>query len=346
VRADILNLQQAGARVTMMGDFNDPVYAYFNPCIAYDGDGKIRINIRACTFAVLPRGPYYFRDGVPYSKTKNLYGYLDPETLAVTGLQEVQYSPDTPQEIWRIGGLEDARLFWREDGMHFIGVQVDTRPAYRTPPQQAEFVYDELTNTLQYYRTMFGESPIRGEKNWMPPDVPGTFDFSYSPTEVIANNGKVFGSRYAGFIHGSSQLLWQPESETYLAVLHSKHRDPLIVGRAYDNMIYVHYFAEYNAAGLLKKISQPFTFGLEDYIQFVAGAVEVDGDLLMSLGAGDARMGFARIRKEKVLSMLKPYDGTEHSPLPPLTRAQQRYLDYASINIQQSVRPVPPPIIR
>lgn len=324
MRNSLTNIQDLGARVTMTGEYNDPVYTYINPSIAYDGKGKLRIVIRSCNFVVTPHGGYGYRDGI-YSKSKNLYGYLDPDTLTITGLKELKYSADTPDDIKLISGLEDARLYWRKDGMHFIGARTDRRQAYYYPSQQAEFVLHEPTNTLKYLRTMTGESPARPEKNWLPTDRPGPFEYSYSPTQVYKKG--VQGVRYSGFIHGSSQLLWQPKTKTWLAVLHSKHLDPLIVGhKVYDKMIYVHYFAEYNEAGTLIKLSQPFTFGLQDYIQFVAGAVEYKDNLLMSLGAGDARMGFASINKNIINNLLKPYGGTEASPLPPITRAHLRYI--------------------
>lgn len=333
----VLNLQDM-ARVTVMGDINEPVYAYFNPSIAYDGKGRLRIVIRACTFRPIPGGTYDYRDGSNYSKTKNMYGYLDPVTLEVTELTELAYDSDTPPEIVR-SGLEDARLYWRKDGMHFIGVHVDTRPEHRYPPLQAEFIYDEKAKELRYIRTMFGESPARGEKNWLPPDVPSDkFEYNYSPTQVIKDGVELEGVRYAGFIHGSSQLLWQPKTKSYLAVLHSKHLDPLIVGKVYDKMLYVHYLAEYNEQGYLIRISDPFTLGLADNIQFVSGMVEIEGDLLMSFGAGDARWGFARLDKARAIKLLKPYAALEREPIKPLTRPQHKYIVFQQLENRQSLR--------
>lgn len=323
--SSILNLQTIGARVTMMGDINDPVYTYINPSIAFDGKGKLRIVIRSCNFAVEPEGKFYYREGT-YSKSKVLYGYIDPITLEVSGLQELKYCKDTPFHIVN-SGLEDARLYWREDGMHFIGAEVDRRPQHNYPAQQAEFVYDEQAKELKYLRTMFGESPARAEKNWMPPDVPSKlFEYNYSPTQVI-QQGKLSGVRYDGWIHGSSQLLWQPKSKTYIAMLHSKHANPMIVEKVYDHMIYVHYFAEYNEQGFLQQITAPFTFGLQDNIEFVAGMVEHQGKLIVSLGAGDGRWGIVSIDKNILIKLLKPYGGIEVSPLPSPDRELQRYLD-------------------
>ena len=194
---EVTNLQNAGARVTMLGDVNDPIYAYFNPSIAYDGKGKLRINIRACNFAVKPHGDWYIRGKVRHAQTKNMYGYLNPDTLEITGLKEVKHDDKTPEEIASISGLEDARLFWREDGMHFSGVRVDTRIEYRTPGRMAELVLDEKTGTLKYLRTMYSPSLIRTEKNWMPTDKPADFEYSYSPTQVYKNNA-VQGEVYEG----------------------------------------------------------------------------------------------------------------------------------------------------
>lgn len=333
----VSNLQDL-ARVTVMGDINDPIYAYFNPSIAYDGKGKLRIVIRACTFRPIPGGTYDYRDGSNYSKTKLMYGYIDPITYEVTDLKELGYCKDTPSEIVR-SGLEDARLYWRKDGMHFIGVHVDTRPEHRYPPQQAEFIYNETTDQLKYIRTMFGESPARGEKNWLPTDKPSKlFEYNYSPTQVIKEGVKLEGVRYAGFIHGSSQLIYQPKTKTYLAVLHSKHADPLVVGRVYDKMLYVHYMAEYNAEGYLIKLSDPFTLGLADNIEFVSGMVEHGDDLLMSFGAGDARWGMARISKDRATNLLKPYAAIEREPIKELTRPQHKYITFQQLEQRQLAR--------
>lgn len=311
----LLNIQDMGARVTVLGDYNDAGYPYYNPSLAYDGSGKLRISIRSCNFTVKPDGKWHFADGGDHALSKVLYGYLDADTLTITELKQLEYGIDTPIETRDISGLEDARIFWRKNGMHFSGVQIDTRAGFGYPAQQAEYVLDNKTGKLEYLHTMRSFSPAQPEKNWLPTDKPGRFDYSYSPTQVYRNNTieTVGADRYVGDLHGSSQLLWQPESSTYLAVLHIKHLNPL-AGVKYDNYTYMHFFAEYNQDGLLIKLSKPFTFGTGENIEFASGMVEVGNDMMISFGIRDARLGIARLPKATFIEQLNDYDGTVSLP--------------------------------
>lgn len=311
----MINIQDYGARVVVMADINDDQYPYYNPSIAFDGKGKLRIAIRSCNFTVKPDGYWHLADGSDHAITKVLYGYLDPETYTISDLKELKYSDGAPFETKQITGLEDARIYWRKDGMHFSGVEIDTRRFFIRPARQAEYVLDEATDTLQYIRTMASPNPTRPEKNWQPADKPGLFDYSYSPTEVYKDDRVqlVGDAPYRGYIHGSSQLIWQPKSKTYLTVLHSKHLNPM-AGVVYDKYKYLHYFAEYSDQGVLLRISDPFTFGLGENIEFASGMVELGNDLLISIGIRDARLGLVRLAKETVLTMLHAYDPNEKPP--------------------------------
>lgn len=311
----VTNIQDLGARVTVLGDYNDPEYPYYNPSLAYDGNGKLRISIRSCNFTVKPDGTWHFADGGDHAQSKILYGYLDADTLTVSELQELKYGADAPVETKDISGLEDARMFWRKNGMHFSGVEIDTRASFGRPAAQAEYVLDNGTGKLEYLHTMRSFSPAQPEKNWLPTDKPGKFDYSYSPTQVYRNNNieTVGDSRYVGDIHGSSQLIWQPKSRTYLAVLHIKHLNPL-AGVKYDNYIYLHMLAEYNEDGLLINMSDPFTFGTGENIEFASGMVEVGDDMLISFGIRDARLGLARLPKKTFIEQLNKYNGTINLP--------------------------------
>src|SRR5690606_28314274 len=104
-----------------------------------------------------------------------------------------------------------------------------------------------------------------------------------------------------------------PDTETYLAVLHSKHLNPM-AGVVYDKYIYLHYFGEYSKDGVLIRVSDAFTFGTGENIEFASGLVELGDDMLISFGIRDARLGMARLTKSAVLATLNDYDGTETVP--------------------------------
>lgn len=304
----VINLQQEGTKIIILPNV-DPMWPYYNPAMAYDGDGNLRINIRSCNFTVGDEMAWHLTHG-DRAITKNLYGYLDPETYDITDLKEIKYSKDSPEEL-HVTGLEDARIFWRKDGMHFSGTQVDTRKGFMKPAHIAEGVYNEKTGVLKYLRTLEKPDPNRVEKNWMSTDKPNNhFDFSYSPTQTW-KDGKTIGDEYRGMLHGGSALLKQKDG-TYLALLHSKHIHPEW-GRGYNKYHYVNYFAQYNEQGLLTKISPSLTLNL-GRIEFGGGMVEYGKYMLMSFGIKDENVVIARIEKTKLMDLLQPYNVNADRP--------------------------------
>lgn len=306
----LLNIRDIGATVTVLQD-NDQAWPYYNPSIAWDESGALRIAIRACNFTVRPEGGWYLTQG-DHAKTKVMYGYLDPNTLTITGLAEVLPSKDSPEAIHKCG-LEDGRLFLRGKTMHIIGVQVDTTQKHIIPASQAEFSIGKYGDNMEYIRTLKKPDENRVEKNWMPTDKETpAFDFQYSPTQTW-KDGIVTGPDYDGNLHGGTQLLQQKDG-TWLAIIHDvKHatfvRRPGERRRRKRN--YIHYLAEYSTAGQLQRLSRPFIFGTTavdfEGIEFAAGMVEHKGDLLVSFGIRDAKIGIARIPKAAAIKLLEPY---------------------------------------
>jgi hypothetical protein len=285
-------------------EHNDKEYPYYNPSIALDDRGRIRIAIRSCNFTLRSNGSWYLADGLPHAKTKVLYGFLDEERYDIYNLKELKYSQDSPKETGEISGLEDGRLFLRGKDMHIIGVQVDTRDKITTPASIAEYSINDKTNTLEYIVTHKKPDHSRVEKNWGVTNVAASFDFNYSPTQVHSN-GTVIGEEYKSDIHGGTQLIQQPDG-TYLAVVHTRILN-LMKRFTYDSNKYISMFARYSKEGFMIELSDPFHFGSGENIEFAAGMVEKKGKLIISLGIRDSYMGLAKIDKEAAVSMLKPY---------------------------------------
>lgn len=300
---EAVDLQQLGAMILTYGEIDDPAMRLFNPSIAFH-DGKLKIAIRSCNFAVERHGRWYFRDGSAYSKTDVVYGDLDPDTLVVSDPKKLKLSKDSPTRTLT-AGLEDVRLFSRKDGMHAIGFESDrlTRSLHNGSASLAEYVIKG--NELQYIRTLAKPKPEAVEKNWSPTDVPSKeFDFTYSPTQVWSD-GKVIGRQYTGEIHGGSQLLKQKDG-TYLSIVHEKKLDRLYsrVG-VYDKFVYTHYLARHDKGGIITQLSKPFRFGTNENIEFAAGMVEYKGDFLISLGIRDCKFAIANISKEKLMGLFE-----------------------------------------
>lgn len=310
-----VDLQELGATLVTYGEIDDPAMRHFNPSIAFH-DGKLKIAIRSCNFAVERGGKWYFRDGNAYSKTDVLYGDLDPDTLQVTNLSKLKLSGNSPTRVL-VAGLEDVRLFSRKDGMHAIGFESDrlTRSLHNESASLAEYVIkgDELI----YIRTLEKPKKDWPEKNWAPTDVPTReFDFTYSDTQVW-KDGKLIGEPSTTQIHGGSQLLQQSDG-SYLSIVHEKILDPKhayaysrLSRNVYDKYIYYTYLARHNKQGTVTQLSKPFRFGTLENIEFASGMVEYNGDLLISLGIRDCKFAIARIGKNKLLGLMEPEVGSQ-----------------------------------
>lgn len=300
--ATSLDLQELGADLRIYGETDDLAMRNFNPSLAFH-NGDLKISLRSCNFAVRRHGSFYFRDGNAYSKTDVLFGDLDPETLQVSNIKKLNLDKDSPTRVL-VAGLEDVRLFSRKDGLHAIGFESDrlTRSLHNESATMAEYVVKG--NELKYIRTLEKPDSKVVEKNWSPTDVAtSNFDFTYSPTQVW-KAGKVYGYPTKSQIHGGSQLIKQKDG-TFLSIVHQKIAD-VRLGRFYDRFVYFTYLARHDKNGLITHLTPRFKFGTHENIEFASGLVEHDDHFIISLGIRDAKYAIAKIRKDKLVSLLEP----------------------------------------
>lgn len=301
---EAIDLQELGAELKIFGEIDDVAMRHFNPSIAWH-DGKLKIAIRSCNFAVKRLGDWYFRDGSAYSKTDVLYGDLNPESLTVSNLTKLKLSDNSPTRTL-VAGLEDARLFSRKDGMHAIGFESDrlSRSLHNETASLAEYLIKG--NDLKYIRTLEKPDKKTVEKNWQPVDVETAyFEYTYSPTQVWQGSN-VLGDKYNGEIHGGSQLLEQNDG-TYLSLVHEKIADVRYGRSVYDRYVYYTYLARHDKIGNIIQLSKPFRFGTLENIEFASGMVECNGDFLISFGIRDCKWAIARIDKEKLTNLLEDW---------------------------------------
>lgn len=298
-----LNLPSIGSDILIYGEIDSANMRYFNPSIAWH-EGKLKIAIRSCNFAIRPQGSFYFRDGSAYSKTDVMYGDLSPNTLQVSNLSKLELV-DAPTRTM-VAGLEDVRLFSRNDGMHAIGFESDrlTRSLHNTSATLAEYVI--AGDKLKHIRTLEKPKAETPEKNWSPSDISSQeFDFTYSDTQTW-KNGKLFGEPTKTQIHGGTQLLKQKDG-TYLGIVHDKVVNPRL-RTSYDRYVYRHFLARYDKNGIVTHLTGPFTFGMHENIEFASGMVEHQGNFLISFGIRDCKYGIARINKEVLADLLRPIE--------------------------------------
>ena len=252
-----------------------------------------------------------------YIKSRTWFALVDPETLEVSGLQEVKYL--NPPEIPSRRGAEDARLYWRDGSWYFTAVVYE--PPTIMYARLCVYKYDEKTSTATFVEMLQAPHATRSEKNWMAPDVPtDKFDFIYSSTSVY-KEGKILGipenmeasvsdEKYLSSIRGGSGLVRQNDG-TYLAVVHDVYVD---VRRQFNaqsfgievvhHREYTHYFARYSEEGRLTHLSPAFLFKKAG-IEYAAGLAEHKDNLIISFGARDILSGLVKVPKAKVVQSLQ-----------------------------------------
>lgn len=305
---EFVDLQRLGAELRIYGEISDPAMRHFNPSIVWYKD-KLKIAIRSCNFAVVPKGKWYFRDGRAHSITDVLIGDLDPETLQVTNLEKYDVSPDSPKEVL-LAGVEDVRLYVRNNKLMASGFISDrvTRSLHNASAGMAEF--EVKGKELKYIRSV--PKPVKEtvEKNWCPPDKPSKlFDYTYSDSQVY-KDGELIGTPTRTNIHGGSILLEQNDG-TYLSIVHEKVVDTQLnirnvgrynraAGNIYDKYIYLTYLARHDKQGIITNLSKPFRFGTLENIEFAAGLAEYEDNLIMTLGIRDCKYAICKIIKQKM----------------------------------------------
>lgn len=299
-----LDLQELGAELRIYGEIEGGL-RHFNPSLSASGGG-IDISVRSCNFAVERGGKWYFRDDSAYSKTDVLIGWVDPTNLTVFGLKKAEISNDSPINV-KLAGLEDVRLFNREDGLYAIGFESDrlTRTLHNDSAGMAVFKYDN--SSLKYIKSLPKPKKEIVEKNWCPPDQPSNlFDYTYSDTQVY-KDGKLIGQPSKTQIHGGTVLLKQKDG-TYLSLVHEKKLAPgmrMVNHKVYDKYVYYTYLARHNKQGIITHLTPPFRFGTLENIEFASGLVEWDDDFIISLGIRDCKYALCIIAKHKLVDLLK-----------------------------------------
>lgn len=265
----------------------------YNPGLARDPKGNIWISIRSCVtnlelFKNMEH-PNHYRNYLHV-------GLLDEDTLEISELKEILPAEEYEGFQW---GIEDIRLFWREDGLHGIGVIIPiVEGQYKL--RQAEILIDHKAGTftmLKDHGRPFGHA----EKNWSPPEMPtDKFDFIYSSTAIVKDD-KVIGEEGDLFIHNGTPLV--PYEDGYISLGH-------VVCAVLGERTYATIGLKWSADGELLEHSQFFHFnvgwreGLKETIEFASGLLWSKGkegeELLVGLGVKDEVTGLCKMPLSKL----------------------------------------------
>lgn len=274
---------------------------HYNPGLCRDPDGTIWISIRSCEtnlelFKNLEH-PNHYRNFLHLGK-------LNEETLEVTELKELFPEEEYEGFQW---GIEDIRLFWREDGLHGIGVIIPIQEGtYKL--RQAEILIDHKKGTFKLLKD-WGRPFGHAEKNWMPSEHSNpNFDFTYSPTQIV-KDGEVIGEPNDLFIHNGTPLIEYEDG--YISVGHA-------VVAVLGERTYAQIALKWNANGRLVGHSQFFHFnvgwreGLKETIEFASGLLWSKGkegrELIIGLGVKDEVAGICKL--DIGLLQWEPYSDT------------------------------------
>ena len=265
----------------------------YNPGLARDPKGNTWISIRSCNHNDSKK------NGLPHPVHYQNYlyvGLLDDETLEVSKLKEILPEEEYEGFQW---GIEDVRLYWREDGLHGVGVILPVESnSYKV--RQAEILIDHKKGTYKLLKDL-GRPFGHIEKNWSPPEVAtDKFDYIYSPTQIV-KNGEVFGEHNEIFIHNGTPLV--AYNDGYLSIGH-------VVISVLGERTYAQIALVWDANGKLVGHSQFFHFNvgwreqLRETIEFTSGLLWSKGkegeELLVGIGVKDELVGICKLPIEKL----------------------------------------------
>jgi predicted GH43/DUF377 family glycosyl hydrolase len=279
-----------------------------NPSLLYVDD-TILVNIRQVNYSLYHSeyeqkfpsrwGPlsYLHPETDQTLTTTNFLCTIDPESLLVDKFCRVNTSALDVPPIWEFIGLEDARLAYWDDKLYMCGVRRDTTPHGQGRMELSELHIDKETWTVsEVARTRMpttGDDSSYCEKNWMPiTDMPYHFVKWTNPTEVVKydvekkTTEQVHLSHYLpstpDFRGGSQVVRW---NNFYIAFTHEVEMLSSYLGQ--KDAIYRHRLVVWDDKFDLIGLSPKALEFLGARIEFCAGVLPLNGDLLVSFGFQD-----------------------------------------------------------
>jgi hypothetical protein len=285
----------------------DKTWSAFNPSIAYSPAEGYAVTIRSSNYVIYLDTGYLEVTNQGEIKAQVWFAELNDD-LSLRNLRQVQFDSDLKFDR----GVEDAKLFWRDNSWWFTGVIMEK--AHTPYARVGLFKYNHKTNTATLIKKHDGPDYARPEKNWMAPyEFNPNFDYVYGPTALVKDNvliQKFNTNKSLSGLRGNTNL-WDLGDGTYIAVVHTLYtKNVTYQSRRTFSMhsgtqkFYTHRFAKYDSNGYIIGISKEFQFEING-IEFAAGIVEKDGDFLISYGINDISAHIASIPKNKVLALVE-----------------------------------------
>lgn len=274
---------------------------HYNPSFARNPKGETFISIRSC---ITNQKEYQgVRHPLGYENFLHV-GILDENTLEIKDIKLIEPEAEYEGFQW---GIEDVRLYWREDGLHGIGVIIPLESG-QIKLRQADILIDYKKGTFKLLKDL-GRPFGHAEKNWSPPEDDNPyFDYIYSPTQIV-KNGEVIGEPNDLFIHNGTPLI--PYENDYISIGH-------VVIAVNGERTYAQLGMKWSKQGKLLEHTQFFHLNigwrenLKETIEFVSGLLWSKGkeneELLLGVGVKDELTGIAKVPMSKF--KWEPYSDT------------------------------------
>lgn len=257
-----------------------------NPGMCRDPEGTLWISIRSCV--ITPYSETWQGLSHPNHYQNHLHvGILEENSLEISGLKLVKPEAEYTGFQW---GIEDVRLFWREDGLHGVGVIIPIiNGGYKL--RLAEILIDYEAGTYKLLQDL-GRPFGHAEKNWSPSEHPNPyFDYLYSPTQIV-KDGEVIGEDNELFIHNGTPLIHFEDG--YISIAHA-------VVNIMGERTYAQIALKLDKYGKVTHHSQFFHFnvgwreGLKETVEFGSGLLWSSGkegeEMILGFGVKDEVIG-------------------------------------------------------
>lgn len=267
---------------------------HHNASAARDKDGKIWVSTRMHEEETIVR--YTNQHPYTHPPSRLMLGLLDENTLQPHDVKRIVPEEGSPRYLVE-KEIEDCRIFWREDGLHGIGVAINE---YDFPGEcrvyQIEILIDYEKGTYKLLKDWGYTVAGHMEKNWSPAtEKTDKFEFIYSATEVLKSDDHLYGEKYLGKTHGGSQLL--PYKDGYIRFAHRCIPIEGITHRWYVSLAQL-----LDSNGKVTHDSQLFDFttgwrpNIKESVEFISGAVWTgDEEILLSYGLRDETCAFVKL---------------------------------------------------
>lgn len=269
-----------------------PGWSLFNPSIAANPAGEMRAIVRSANYTIARSGHYIIDEPDGIIRTQNYF--VDPETNEFALIDDSLVAKDRADYL--VQGLEDCRLFWHDGTWMFSATVRD-----RHPDGIAQMVVCWLDGHVITKFELLSDR-TQHEKNWMPITAAYRPMWLYQcyPTMCRWDDGDGIWSPapwIAKHFRGGTQVI--PVDGRYLALVHESVTFDVI-----PHKVYTHRWVEFSPHFHITRVSPPFTFQGRG-IEFAAGLVRQEDDLIVSYGVNDAAAWLLRMPITDVLATLE-----------------------------------------